>query len=140
MKSANGIKPFSDRCRKDGFWHRFSLPFLHRPAGVLARDTLPRPEFIRVVEALLRRVRLGDIVWLREEKYGDLLVWHVADVDGAMRPVTWLVPIDLAWFDLDMLLWTSVAEFNSQSVALEDDRYAVERVSMPSGGLARCEE
>jgi hypothetical protein len=54
-----------------------------------------------------------------------------------MSPVTWLVPIDLPGSDLDML-WRSIPEFNSQSVALEDDRYTVERVSMPSRGLARC--
>jgi len=88
----------------------------------------------------LRRVRLRDIVWLREEKYGDLLVWHIANINGAMRLVTWLVPIDLPGCEVDMLLWTSVSEFNSQSVTLEDDRYAMQRISMPSRGFARCEQ
>jgi Lactonase, 7-bladed beta-propeller len=88
----------------------------------------------------LRRVRLGNIVWLREEKYCDLLVWHVADVNGAMSPVTWLVPIDLPGCDSDMLLRTSVAEFNSQSIAVEHDRYAMEWISMPPRGLARREQ
>ncbi len=49
----------------------------------------------RAIEIPLRRVWLGDIIWLHEKKYGDLLVWHVADVHGAVRPVTGLVPVDL---------------------------------------------
>jgi hypothetical protein len=62
------------------------------------------------------------------------------DVNGAMRLVTRLVPIHLSGCDRDMLLGTSVAEFNSQSGSLEDDPYAVERISMPPRGLARCEK
>jgi hypothetical protein len=57
-----------------------------------------------------------------------------------MRSITWLVPIDLPGSDLDMFLWTSVAEFNCKSASLEDDGYSVERISMPPHGLARCEQ
>ena len=94
----------------------------------------------RVPWPRLRRVRLGNIVWLWEEKYGDLLIWHVGNVNGAMRPVTRLVPIDLPGCDRDMLLGTSVAEFNGQSGSLEDDRYTVTRIPMPPRGLAGCEQ
>jgi hypothetical protein len=57
-----------------------------------------------------------------------------------MRPLTRLVPIDLPRCDRDMRLGTSVAEFNSQTGSLEDDRYAIEGISMPPRGLARCEQ
>jgi hypothetical protein len=57
-----------------------------------------------------------------------------------MRPVTRLVPIDLPGCDRDMLLGESVAEFNRQSGSVEDDGYAVKRISMPPRGLTRCEQ
>jgi len=63
----------------------------------------------------------------------------VADVNGAMRAVTRLVPADLPGCDFDMFLGTAVAEFNIQVGSLEDNRYAVER-SMPPRGLAGCEQ
>jgi hypothetical protein len=64
----------------------------------------------------------------------------MADVNGAMRAVTRLVPADLPGCDFDMFLETAVAEFNIQVGSLEDNLYAVERISMPPRGFAGCEQ
>jgi hypothetical protein len=82
---------------------------------------------------------LRDIVRVGKEEDGDLFVWDIRDVNRAMNVVTWFVPIYLAGGDLDMLRWTSVSEFNCKSAALKDNGYAVEQISMPPRGLARCE-
>ena len=103
--------------------------------GRLALNGASNP--VRGRKPLLGRVRLGDIIRPREEKYGDLLVWSAANIDGAMRPVTRFVPINLPGADFDLHIQCAVTELNGQSLAAEYDGHAMERIAMPSRGLPR---
>jgi hypothetical protein len=58
---------------------------------------------------------------MSEKEDRDLLVWHVADVNGAMNPVAWLVPIDLSGCDFNVLSRAAIAKFDCQNVSFEDD-------------------
>src|SRR5438034_1894084 len=98
-----------------------------------------RPSF-SAKEIPLRRVWLGDIIRLHEKKYVDPLVWHAADVHGSVRPVTWLVPVDLPRPDFDVLLRTLITKFNSQNVAVQHNGHAMEWISMPPRGFALREQ
>ena len=51
-----------------------------------------------------------------EKKDGDLFVWHIGGVDGAMNVVTWLVPIYLPGCDLDILARAAITEFDGQGI------------------------
>jgi hypothetical protein len=86
----------------------------------------------------LRRARLREIIRAVEKKDRNLFVWNVADVNGAMNAITGLIPIDLPRCDCDVLPRMTVAKFDIQNIAFEDDRHAMERITMPSCGLARC--
>jgi hypothetical protein len=86
----------------------------------------------------LRRARLRDIIRAVEKKDSNLFVWNVADVNGAMNTITGLIPIDLPRCDSDVLPRMTVAKFDIQYIAFEDDRHAMEGITMPSCGLARC--
>src|SRR5260370_18685458 len=54
-----------------------------------------------------------------------------------MNAVSWLVPINLSSCDFDVLTRMSVTKFDGKNSALENDRYAMERIPVPPRGFTR---
>jgi hypothetical protein len=73
---------------------------------------------------------------VRENKDGDLFVWHIGDVNGAMNVVTRLAPIYLPCCDVEALARAVVAEFDGQGIPPEDYGYPVKWVSVPPRGFS----
>jgi hypothetical protein len=71
-----------------------------------------------------------------EEKYGNLFVLFLADVDTPMHAVARLIPIHLTRRDLEPLAIAAIAELDSQGVATHYHCYAMERVPVPLHCLA----
>jgi hypothetical protein len=74
-----------------------------------------------------------------KEKDSDFLIWSTADIYGPMNAVAWLVPINLSRCDFDVLTRMSVTKFDGKNSALENDRYAMERIPVPPRGFTRRE-
>lgn len=80
---------------------------------------------------------LGLCVWPIEEKSHYFLERFFADIYGAVYPIGWFYPINLADNDIPRLSFLAVAEFDSQQVATQYDRDPMKRIAMPGRGFPR---
>jgi hypothetical protein len=85
-------------------------------------------------------VRLRNVVWVGEKKDRDLFIWDPPNIDRAVNAVTRLIPIDLSGRERHTHACAAVAELDRQGLAFEDKRNALNRISVPSCGLARGED
>ena len=74
-----------------------------------------------------------------EKEDGNLLVRLFTDIDTAVNPVSWLIPIDLPWRDREVLALTPITVFNGKCIPVQHDSYSMKRVAMPGHSLTRRE-
>src|SRR5262245_10352556 len=76
------------------------------------------------------------IIWMFEKENGNLFIRFFTDVDTAVDPVRWLIPIDLPGRDVEALTFTPIAIFDGDCGPLQNDSHSMERVTMPGHDLS----
>jgi hypothetical protein len=84
-------------------------------------------------------VRLRDGIGMFEKEDRNFLVGSLADIHCTVDAIRRLVPINLSGCEFDVVAPGSVTVLDSQSIAAEDDRHAMARVTVPRRALAGCE-
>src|SRR6185503_7311958 len=74
-----------------------------------------------------------------EKEDRNLFVEFFTDVDAAVNPVGWLIPIYLTRSDREALTLAPVAVFNGKCIPAQHDSYSMKRVAMPGHSLTKRE-
>jgi hypothetical protein len=74
-----------------------------------------------------------------EKENGYLFIGLFTDVDAAVDPVCWLIPIDLPGCDGEALTFTPIAIFNGYFTSLQNNGYPMKGVMMPGHGFTGFE-